>query len=114
MSSLKRWRRVSQGQFHRWETPGHAFQGVWRGIRDGRFGLLGTLETEVGPVAFPLPAALRVRLVQVQPGTLVLLRYTGLQTSASGRIFKSFDVFVVNQATSDTAASTSLPATREA
>src|SRR2546422_3891809 len=69
MSSLKRWRRVSQGQFHRWETPGHAFQGVWRGIRDGRFGLLGTLETEVGPVAFPLPAALRVRLVQVQPGT---------------------------------------------
>jgi len=114
MSSLKRWRRVSQGQFHRWEIPGHAFQGVWRGIRDGRFGLLGTLETEVGPVAFPLPAALRVRLVQVQPGTLVLVRYTGLQTSTGGRIFKAFDVFVANQATWDDAAPRPLPAVREA
>ena len=97
MSSLKRWRRVSQGQFHRWETPGGAFQGIWRGIRDGRFGLLGILDTEVGPVAFPLPVALRVRLVQVHPGTVVLVRYTGLQTSTGGRIFKAFDVFVAGE-----------------
>jgi len=114
MASLKRWRRIGQGQFHRWETPGDAFQGVWRGIRDGRFGRLGILDTEVGPVAFPLPAALRVRLVQVHPGNLVLVRYTGLQTSKSGRTFKAFDVFVANQPTWDTAASTSLPAIREA
>ena len=114
MSSLKRWRRVSQGQFHRWETPGDAFQGVWRGIREGRFGLLGALDTEIGPVAFPLPAALRVRLVQILPGSLVLVRYTGLQTSQSGRIFKAFDVFVANQATWDDAAPRPLPAVREA
>jgi len=114
MSSLKRWRRVSQGQFHRWETPGDAFQGIWRGIRDGRFGLLGVLDTEVGPVAFPMPAALRVRLVQVHPGNLVLVRYTGLQTSTSGRIFKAFDVFVANQATWDDAAPRPLLAVREA
>src|SRR5262249_36196121 len=114
MGSLKRWRRVSQGQFHRWETPGDAFQGVWRGIRDGRFGLLGVLDTEVGPVAFPLPAALRVRLVQVEPGNLVLVRYTGLQTSASGRVFKAFDVFVANQATWGNAVPRPLPAAREA
>jgi len=114
MSSLKRWRRVSQGRFHRWETPGDAFQGVWRGIRDGRFGLLGALETEVGPVAFPLPAALRVRLGQVLPGNLVLIRYTGLQTSQSGHVFKAFDVFVANQATWDETAPRPLPAVREA
>src|SRR5262249_60683528 len=99
MSSLKRWRRVSQGQFHRWETPGDAFQGVRRGIRDGRFGLLGVLDTEVGPVAFPLPAALRVRLVQVDPGTPDLVRYIGPQTSTSGRAFKGFDALLGNQGT---------------
>ena len=114
MSSLKRWRRIGQGQFHRWETPGDAFQGVWRGIRDGRFGLLGVLDTEVGPVAFPMPAALRVRLVQVHPGNLVLVRYTGLQTSTGGRIFKAFDVFVANQATWGEVAPSPLPAIREA
>src|SRR5215470_6911622 len=114
MSSLKRWRRVSLGQFHRWETPGEAFQGVWRGTRDGRFGLLGVVDTEVGPVAFPLPAALRVRLVQVDPGTLVLVRYTGLQISTSGRVFKAFDVFVAKQATGDEAEPRPLPAVREA
>ena len=114
MSSLKRWRRVSQGQFHRWETPGGAFQGIWRGIRDGRFGPLGVLDTDQGLVAFPLPAALRVRLVQVHPGSLVLVRYTGLQTSTSGRIFKAFDVFVANQATWDETAPRPLPAVREA
>jgi len=114
MSSLKRWRRVSQGRFHRWETPGEVFQGVWCGIREGRFGLLGVLDTEVGFLAFPLPAALRVRLLQVQPGTLVLVRYTGLQTTTGGRIFKAFDVFVANQATLGEARTRQLPAVREA
>src|SRR5262245_42425858 len=114
MASLKRWRRISQGQFHRWDIPGDAFQGVWRGLRDGRFGLLGSLDTEVGPVALPLPAALRARLVQVDPGTLILVRYTGLQTSTSGRIFKAFDVFVADQATGGEAAPRPLPAIREA
>src|SRR5262249_14477072 len=111
---LKRWRRISQGQFPRWERPGDAFQGVWRGIRDGRFGLLGIVDTEVGPVAFPLPAALRVRLVQVDPGTLVLVRYTGLQTSTSGPVFKAFEDFVAKQATGDEAKPRPLPAVREA
>ena len=45
MSSLKRWRQIGQGQFHKWETPGEEFEGTWRGMHDGRFGPLGTLET---------------------------------------------------------------------
>jgi hypothetical protein len=41
--------------------------------------------------------ALRDRLAQVQPGALVLVRYTGLQTSNAGRTFKGFEVFVAEQ-----------------
>jgi len=36
-------------------------------------------------------------LAQVKPGALVLVRYTGLQTSNAGRTFKGFEVFVAEQ-----------------
>jgi hypothetical protein len=94
MSSLKRWRRLGQGQFQKWETPGQELEGIWQGIHDGRFGPLGTLETADGNLTFPLPVALRDRLAQVRLGAIVLVRYTGLQTSSAGRTFKGFEVFV--------------------
>jgi hypothetical protein len=71
MSSLKRWRQVGQGQFHKWETPGQELEGTWRGMHDGRFGALGTLEAVEGRLTFPLPVALRDRLAQVRLGVLV-------------------------------------------
>jgi len=98
MSSLKRWRQVGQGQFHKWETPGDAFEGTWRGMHDGRFGPLGTLETPDGLVTFPLHAALLERLKLVREGAEVLIRYTGKQTSKAGRVFKAFEVFVAGDA----------------
>jgi len=94
MSSLKRWRQVGQGQFQKWEAPGQELEGTWQGIHDGRFGPLGTVDTGEGRLAFPLPVALRDRLGQVRHGALVLVRYTGLQTSNAGRTFKGFEVFV--------------------
>jgi hypothetical protein len=94
MSSLKRWRQIGQGQFHKWETAGEEFEGTWRGMHDGRFGLLGTLETSEGLVTFPLHAALLERLKHVREGAEVLVRYTGKQTSKAGRVFKAFEVFV--------------------
>src|SRR5215831_7295125 len=94
MSNLKRWRQIGQGQFHKWETPGEEFEGTWRGMRDGRFGRLGTLETPEGLVTFPLHAALLERLKRVREGAEVLVRYTGKQTSKAGRVFKAFEVFV--------------------
>ncbi len=97
MSSLKRWRQIGQGQFHKWETPWEEFEGTWRGIHDGRFGPLGTLETPRGLVTFPLHAALLERLKLIREGAAVLIRYTGKQTSKAGRVFKAFEVFVASE-----------------
>ena len=97
MSSLKRWRQIGQGQFHKWETPGEEFEGTWRGMHDGRFGPLGTLETPEGLVTFPLHVALLERLKLVREGVEVLIRYTGKQTSKAGRVFKAYEVFVAGE-----------------
>ncbi len=94
MSSLKRWRRVGQGQFHKWQQAGEEFEGTWRGAHDGRYGPLGTLETSEGLITFPLPAALLDRLGRVGEGAEVLIQYTGMQTSKAGRAFKGFEVYV--------------------
>jgi hypothetical protein len=94
MSSLKRWRQIGQGQFHKWETPGDELEGTWRGMHDGRYGPLGTLETAGGLLTFPLHAALLDRLNRVREGAEVLIRYTGKQTSKAGRVFKHFEVYV--------------------
>jgi hypothetical protein len=53
MGSLKRWRRIGQGQLHKWE------QSAWRGAHDRRYGPLGMLETVDGLITFLLSAALR-------------------------------------------------------
>ena len=94
MSSLKRWRRVGQGQFHKWAQAGEEFEGTWRGAHEGRYGPLGTLETSEGLITFPLPTALLERLRQVGQGAEVLIQYTGMQTSKAGRPFKGFEVYV--------------------
>jgi hypothetical protein len=97
MSSLKRWRQIGKGQFHKWETPGEEFEGTWRGLHEGRFGPLGSLETAEGLLTFPLHAALLDRLKLVREGAEVLIRYTGKQTSKAGRVFKAFEVFVAGE-----------------
>lgn len=94
MSSLKRWRRVGQAQFHKWQQAGDEFEGTWLGAHDGRYGPLGTLETAEGLITFPLPAALLERVRRVREGALVLIHYTGLQTSKAGRSYKGLEVFV--------------------
>jgi hypothetical protein len=96
MSSLRRWRQVGQGQFHKWEIPGEELEGTWQGQHDGQFGPLGTLDTADGRITFPLHAALLERLSRVRQGAEVLVRYTGKQTAKSGRVFKGFDVFVAD------------------
>ena len=94
MASLRRWRQIGHGQFHKWETPGDELEGRWRGHHDGRYGPLGSVETSDGFISFPLHAALADRLKRVQHGQDVLIRYTGKQTSSGGRVFKAFEVYV--------------------
>ncbi len=94
MANLKRWRQIGQGEFHKWETPGDELEGVWHGAHDGRYGPLGTLETQGGLMTFPLHTALIERLKRVRNGAEVLIRYTGRQTSKAGRVFKAFEVYV--------------------
>jgi hypothetical protein len=94
MSNLKRWRQIGQGNFHKWEALGDELEGAWQGTHEGRFGPLGTLETESGLVTFPLHAASLARLSSVRVGTELRIRYTGPQTSKAGRLFKGFEVFV--------------------
>jgi hypothetical protein len=101
MSSLKRWRRVGQGQFHKWEQAGEEFEGTWLGAHDGRYGPLGTLETSKGLITFPLPTALLERLRLVREGAEVLIQYTGMQTSKAGRPFKGFEVYVAGDGTAE-------------
>ncbi len=96
MSSLKRWRQVGQGQFHKWEAPGQELEGIWQGRHDGLYGPLGTVETPEGRFTFPLHTALLERLKVVREGAEVLIRYTGEQTSKAGRVFKGFEVFVAS------------------
>jgi hypothetical protein len=94
MTSLKRWRQIGQGRFHKWDSPGDELEGTWQGSHEGRFGPLGMVEATEGLVSFPLHAALLQRLRHVRIGAEVLLRYTGPQTSKAGRLFKGFEVFV--------------------
>src|SRR5262249_49725280 len=94
MASLRRWRQIGQGEFHKWETPGDELEGRWRGPHDGRYGPLGTVETRGGLVTLPLHAALFDPLKLVGEGKDVLIRYTGKQTSKAGRVFKAFEVYV--------------------
>ena len=96
MASLKRWRQIGQGEFHRWDTPGEELEGTWRGPHEGRYGPLGSLDTRDGTFIFALHAALVERLQRVREGAEVLIRYTGTQTSKAGRIFKGFEVFVAD------------------
>src|SRR5262245_1381424 len=98
MGSLKRWRQIGHGVFHKWETAGEELEGTWQGQHDGPYGPLGSLDTAAGRITFPLHAALRERLTRVREGAEVLIRYTGNQTSKAGRLFKGFDVFVADAA----------------
>jgi hypothetical protein len=62
---LKRWRRVGQEEFQKWEQSEEEFEGTWRGAHDRRYGPLGMLETADGLITFLLSAAL---LEQFRPG----------------------------------------------
>jgi hypothetical protein len=95
MSSLKRWRAVgSGGEFHKWGQAGETLEGTWRGLHDGQYGPVGTLETPEGPVRFAVTTALLERLQAIPEGAELRLEYLGLRRSKAGREYKDFAVWV--------------------
>ena len=95
MSSLKRWRAIGGGgDFHKWAQPGEALEGVWRGLHDGQYGPVGTLETTEGLTRFAATTALVERLGAIAEGTELRLEYLGIRRSKTGREYKDFAVWI--------------------
>jgi hypothetical protein len=95
MASLKRWRALGGGgDFHKWAQTGEALEGVWRGLHDGQFGPVGTLENAEGLTRFAATTALVERLGAIAEGTELRIEYLGLRRSKSGREYKDFAVWV--------------------
>ncbi len=93
---MARWRKVAGlSEIYKWRDEGQSLEGTWRGSKEGKFGLLGTIETAEGvKVSFPLLRALEYRLKEVREGTLIRMIYKGLEVSQAGREFKAFEVFI--------------------
>lgn len=95
----KEWKKVGQGDFYKWETPGQEVEGRWRGMKDGQYGSLGTVDREDGSrITFPLHTALLDKMDQIRPGADVLIKYIGKQKNKKGQDFKAFEVFVGDDA----------------
>jgi hypothetical protein len=96
MSSLKRWRAIGGGgDFHKWTAPGESLEGIWRGLSDGQYGPVGTLETPAGTVVrFAATTALVERLQPIAEGTELRIEYQGLRRSKAGREYKDFALWV--------------------
>jgi hypothetical protein len=95
--AAQKWHRIGgDGRITKWVTPGQSIEGEFRGLKDGKYGQLGTIKTADGKeVTFPIHSALE-KLNNLRPGADVMIQYTGLEMSKQGREFKAFDVFVGN------------------
>jgi hypothetical protein len=90
MSSLKRWRAIGGGgDFHKWTTPGEALEGIWRGLHDGQYGPVGTLETPEGLVRFAVTTALVERLQAIPEGTGLKVQTAMLEVASRYRVLTS-------------------------
>ena len=98
MPSLKRWRSVGGGgDFHKWTTSGETLEGIWRGLHDGQYGPVGTLETPEVLVRFAVTTALLDRLQPIPEGTGLRVEYLGVRRSKAGREYKDFAVWVAEE-----------------
>jgi hypothetical protein len=96
------------GTFVKWSgrPKGSEFSGRFRGLREGKYGLLADLETEAGVLTLPVPTALERQLARVRVGAEgVVVQYLGLaHNERTGRDYHNFEVFVGDQADLEAAA----------
>ena len=75
-------------------APGTTFEGVLRGMRDGKYGLLADLETPTGMLTLPVTAALARPLQRVKIGARLWVTYEGKKAGkdATKQDFHAFSV----------------------
>lgn len=87
------WKRLSGGNFFKFQDEGDTLVGTWQGTSDGKYGKNGMLKTNDGMVKFGLSAALS-DLEFLDKGTMIKLVYIGKEMTQSGTEFKAFNIFV--------------------
>ena len=87
------YKKFNTGNFFKFTDPGDTLEGRWKGMTEGRYGMLGQLLTDDGKVAFPINKALE-DLSVLEDGTLIKIVYTGADKLDNGQTFKKFDLFV--------------------
>ena len=104
-----RWRRIkSNAKFMKWDEPGQAIEGTFKGLHEGTYGQLGTIQTADGEIQFAVLTALAC-LEGVQDGQMVRIEYLGEETSKAGRQFKAFAVDVLDEETAPAEAQEKVP-----
>ena len=87
------WKKREPGNFFKFETPGDELAGTWLGVVPGRFGDNGQIRVRDGEVkVFSLTAAL-ADLRNEAPGTRLRIVFTGMEPSAHGHQYKSFETY---------------------
>lgn len=93
------WERVATGDrsdaFQKWTQKGQTVEGVYRGLRDGKYGPNIQIDTkDRGLVSCNSTRLLMDKLNGLNPGDLVKIEYLGKRMGKSGREFMDFDVYM--------------------
>ena len=93
------WERVATNDrsdaFQKWTQKGQTVEGVYRGLRDGKYGPNVQVKTkDRGLVSCNSTRLLIDKLNGLNPGDLVKIEYLGKVMGKSGREFMNFDVFM--------------------
>lgn len=86
------WKKVT-GDFFKFADAGDKLEGIWQGVREGRYGDNGAVMTDDGERLFGITKVLE-DLKRFPVGTRVRIVYTGEGESRDGTRFKRFEISV--------------------
>jgi hypothetical protein len=91
----------SDGRFIKWAEVGEGeeLEGIFRGMREGKYGLLADLEMADETVTLPVTVALEREFNRVRVGGHVVIVYSGMKPfkKLPGKSFHAFSLFVSDQ-----------------
>lgn len=92
-----KWHKVGGGSFFKFDVPGKALEGIWRGSEPSAKYAHdnGVIQTEDGERRlFTINTSLVKTLGRIRKGALIRIEYTGKTTGKSGTEYKTFEVCV--------------------